>query len=186
MNQMDVIDSLTPLIYNMIKRKFYWVTSNNPDLKYDLVQVGYLSILRALPLYDETKAKLSTYMYRVIFRDMLKFACDWYGYEGGKRQFKARHSNLSIQALTESMYDDETADECKNGFLGIDDEAFFNYELDDVLKNTLTHYEYMVVTCFYFYGMNQGELADILKVSKQAISFQHRNAIKKLRKAYNI
>lgn len=182
MTQMEAIESLTPMIYNIIKRKFYWLTSKNPDLKQDLVQVGYLSILRALPLYDETKAKLSTYMYRVIFRDMLKYACDWYGYEGGKRHFKARQDNLSIQALTDSMYDDETADECKNGFLGVEDEGFFNYELDDVLKKTLTSYEYMIVTCFYFYGMSQGELADILKVSKQAISFQHRNAIKKLRK----
>lgn len=184
MNQMEVIESLTPMIHNMIRRKFNWVISKNPDLRQDLVQVAYLSILRALPTFDETKAKLSTYMYRVIFRDMLKFSCDWFGYDGSKRNYKARQPNFSIQALTDSMYgkDEEGADECKNSFLKTDEPNYLSFELSVILHQTLTDYEYMVISCFYFYGMSQGEIAEKLKVSKQAISFQHMNAIKKLRK----
>ena len=58
-NISTVLDSLTPMIHNMIRRKFYWFTSKYYDLKNDLVQVAYLSFFRAYPLFDETKAKLS-------------------------------------------------------------------------------------------------------------------------------
>lgn len=182
---MNVIDNLTPMIYNLIRRKFHWVVNKNPDLKQDLVQVGYLAILKAYPSYDETKAKLSTYMYRVVFNEMLAFACKWYGYEGSSRYHKARQPNLSIQALTDSMYGDEEArDEGKNSFLGVNDLHYFNYELDVLLHQVLTPREYMVVSLTYFYGMSQTELAEYLHISKQAVSFQHRNAIKKLRLVY--
>ena len=62
----EEIDSITPMIYSMIRRKFYWFISKHKDLKNDLVQVAYLSFFRAYPLFDESKAKLSTYMYRVM------------------------------------------------------------------------------------------------------------------------
>ena len=180
-----VLDSLTPMVHKMIKRKFHWVVSKNPDLRQDLVQVGYLAILNALPKYDETKAKLSTYMYRVIFNEMLAFSCRWFGYEGSSRHHKARQPNFSIQALTDSMYGDEDGtDECKNGFLGVNELHYFSYELDVLLHQVLTEREYMVVSLIYFYGMSQTELAERLKISKQAVSFQHRNAIKKLKLVY--
>lgn len=177
-----VLDSLTPMIHNMIRRKFNWVISKSPDLKQDLVQVGYLSILKAYPNYDESKAKLSTYMYRVIFNDMLAFSCKWFGYDGSSRNHKARQPDFSIQHLTDTMYgDEECRDECKNGFLGVEEANYFSYELNTLLHQVLTEREYMVVYFMYFYGMTQTELAEKLKISKQAVSFQHCNAIKKLR-----
>lgn len=187
MKQMTMaeIDSLTPMIYNMIRRKFYWFTSNNPDLKQDLVQVAYLSMIRAYKTYDETKSKLSTFMYKVMFRDMLKFCCDWYGYEGGKRKFKARGSNLSIQELTASMYDDDCADECKNGFLGVEQPEYLSIELSEILHQTLTDREYMVISSFYFYGLKQKEIANALGITSQAVSFQHMNALNKLKVVMN-
>ena len=51
----EEIDTITPMIYSMIRRKFYWFTSKHKDLKKDLVQVAYLSFFRAYPLFDETK-----------------------------------------------------------------------------------------------------------------------------------
>ena len=182
MTQMEAIESLTPMIHNIIRRKFHWVVNKNPDLKQDLVQVAYLSILRALPSFDETKAKLSTYMYRVIFNDMLKFSCDWFGYEGSKRKFQARQPNFSIQALTDSMYDDDNADECKNSFLKMEEPQYLSFELSVILHQVLTEYEYMVISSMYFYGLSQTEISQRLNISKQAVSFQHMNAIKKLRK----
>ena len=178
----DEIDSITPMIYSMIKRKFYWFTSKHKDLKKDLVQVAYLSFFRAYPLFDESKAKLSTYMYRVMFRDMLKFACDWCGYEGGKRNFSARQSDLSLQALTDSMYHgDEVHDEGKNSFLAVEEGLYLTFELSSVLHQVLTNREYMIISSMYFYGLKQTEIAKALKITPQAVSFQHMNAINKLK-----
>ena len=180
------IDSITPMIYNMIRRKFYWFTSKHYDLKKDLVQVAYLAFFRAYPLYDETKSKLSTYMYRVMFRDMLKFACDWSGYEGGKRNFNARQPDLSIQALTDSMYgDEESRDEGKNSFLSVEEEHYLSFELSCILHQVLTDREYMVISSMYFYGLKQKEIAKALKITPQAVSFQHMSAINKLKLVLN-
>ena len=182
----EEIDSITPMIYNMIRRKFYWFTSKHYDLKKDLVQVAFLSFFRAYPLYDESKAKLSTYMYRVMFRDMLKFACDWCGYDGGKRNFNARQPDLSLQALTDSMYGgDEVHDEGKNSFLAIEEENYLSFELSTILHQVLTEREYMVISSMYFYGLKQKEIAKALKITPQAVSFQHMNAINKLKLVLN-
>lgn len=67
---MSEIEQYLPLARNIAKKLY------KPNPAYgieDLESVGYLSIVEKIQKYDPAKAKLITFLYTCIYRDMLKF-----------------------------------------------------------------------------------------------------------------
>lgn len=177
----DEILSLTPMIHRIINKRYSWFVGKNPDLRHDLYASAVLRMCQAMPHYDKTKAKLSTYMYFVIDREILKFICEWNGYDGGKAKHRPRVKDVSIQALEEMEGNDGLA-EGRNHYLYYDDIEFESMELLQTIKSILTEREYMVITSYYYYGMELKDLAPVLHLTKAGVSKLHKRALEKLRK----
>lgn len=177
----EEIMSLTPLIHNIINKRYSWFVGKNPDLRHDLYASAVLRICQAMKHYDPSKAKLSTYMYFVIDRELLKFICEWNGYEGGKGKHKPRVKDVSIQAL-EEMEGNEGLQEGRNHYLYHEDKEFESTELLQSIKKILTDREYMVITSYYFYGLELKDLAPVLGLTRAGVSQLHKRTLEKIRK----
>ena len=174
----------TKIIYKMIHRKFKWLLEGNPDLKHDLYQEAMLSVLEAYPNYNADKAQFSTYIYPIVFRSMLKFSCDWRGREGksNKLRYKPRPDDLSIQALTDTMFHDDR-DESKNMFLFSEDDEFNHCELINLIHQTLSPIEEYIFLKVAWDGVKQRELAKELKMTPPAVNYHYKQSKNKLKKA---
>ena len=183
----EEIKSLTPMIHKIINKRYSWFVGKNKDLRHDLYAVSVLKMIEAYPHFDSSKSKLSTYMYFIVSREMLKFICEWNGYEGGKNKYKPRVKDVSIQAL-EQMEGNEGLAEGRNHYLTYDDKEFDSFELIQVMKEILTDKEFMVITSKYFQGIELKDLAPVLKITKAGVSKIHTRALEKLKnqlKCYN-
>lgn len=177
----EEILSLTPMIHNIINKRYSWFVGKNPDLRHDLYASAVLRMCQAMKHYDPSKAKLSTYMYFVIDREILKFICEWNGYDGGKGKHRPRVKDVSIQAL-EAMEGNEGLAEGRNHYLYYEDIEFESTELLHTLKSILTEREYLLITSYYYYGLELKDLAPVLKLTKAGVSKLHKRTLEKLRK----
>ena len=71
--------SYTPLICDIINKRFRFFLINNQHLYDDLIQSAYLQILEKISYFDETKCKKSTFVYLVAYQGMLQYIYKWYG-----------------------------------------------------------------------------------------------------------
>lgn len=177
----EEIMSLTPMIYSIIKKRYNWFVGKNPDLIHDMYSTAVVRMIDAMKHYDETKSKITTYMYFVTNRAMLQFICEWNGYEGGKSKCKPRVKDVSIQAL-ESMEGNDGLAEGRNHYLYWEDKEFESTELIQTMKAILTEREFMVITSHYYYGLDLKDLAPVLRMTKANVSKIHKQALEKLRK----
>ena len=71
--------SYTPLICDIINKRFRFFLINNQHLYDDLIQSAYLQILEKISYFDESKCKKSTFVYLVAYQGMLQYIYKWYG-----------------------------------------------------------------------------------------------------------
>lgn len=176
----EEIMSLTPMIHKIINRRYSWFVGKNPDLRHDLYATAVLRMIHARKYYDPTKSQLTTYMYFVVDRAMLNFICEWNGFEGNKGKHRPRQKDVSIQALEEMEGNDGLA-EGRNHYLYDEDKEFESTELLQTMKKILTEREYMVITSYYYYGLELKDLAPVLGMTKAGVSKLHHRALEKLR-----
>ena len=177
----EEIMRLTPMIHKIINRRYSWFVGKNPDLRHDLYASAVLRMIHAMKHYDPSKSQLTTYMYFVVDRAMLTFICEWNGYEGGKGKHRPRQKDVSIQAL-EEMEGNDGLQEGRNHYLYHEDKEFESTELLQTMKQILTEREYMVITSYYYYGLELKDLAPILGMTKAGVSKLHHRALEKIKK----
>lgn len=173
--------NLTPMIHSIINKRYSWFVGKNPDLRHDMYSCAMLKMLQAMEHYDSSKSKLTTYMYFVIDRELLKFVCEWNGYDGGKSKHRPRDKDVSIQAL-EMMEGNDGLAEGRNHYLYFEDNEFISFELLQLLRESLSEREYMLITSYYFYGLELKDLAPVFNMTKAGVSKMHTRALEKLRK----
>ena len=180
----EEIKNLTPMIHGIINKRYSWFVGKNKDLRHDLYATAVLRMIEAYPHYDSSKSQLTTYMYFIVNREMLKFICEWNGYDGGKNKYKPRVKDVSIQAL-EQMEGNEGLAEGRNHYLYFDDKEFESFELLQVMREILNEKEFMVITSKYFYGIELKDLAPYLKITRAGVSRIHTRALEKLKNQLN-
>ena len=169
--------SYTPLICDIINKRFRFFLINNQHLYDDLIQSAYIQIHEKISYFDETKCKKSTFVYLEAYKGMLQHIYKWYG-RNKNVEGKINKPSLSF----ELFFTENNSDMTKCRFLIDSERGFENVELNSLIDNTLNPKEKHILLSIAK-GVKQRELAEQLNMTVGGVSWVYKNAQKKLNKS---
>lgn len=168
-NQEILLEMLSPLIYKNIYK--YWKT-NDPIVK-DLVQEGYIIILKSLQSFD--KNRNVHYLHYVKIKIM-------YYYKNYYRNTKNQRNNISLKENmgTDKLLEFKKSDSNYNTL----ERIIAKEEKAELLLNIkkLSDKEQKILYLYYFKEMSMDEISKYLNIKYRTVISAKYNAIKKLRK----
>jgi len=178
---LELWDQTRRLVWTQARR---WAGRGGTDIE-DLVQSGFVALLRAVDTFDPTRAKFSTYLFPFL---QTEFSIAT-GQRLKRTALDPLHTALSLDA---PLSDDDEAgtladvisDPVAEEALAAVDEQDWNRHLHDDLETalaTLSEEERRVIIAHFYQGKTMGRIATDEGVSKAAVCRREQKGMMRLR-----